>query len=372
CCGRARACGRRRPRDRRGDPLAGGGTDRAGQSRRGEAAARGEPPARPRPRGAARDRRLARDVRRPGRDARRRGAGGEAVRGGRRRGQRHRGPAAAGPPDPVRTLAGTDARAPRYEGVLAPVRRRPRLERRGSFRGRGWNGPARVGWKKPDRGGQGMVKMSKASEASGFAAQLAKDKKFRKELLSAIKHGTIAQRRAKRKMGFLAVARGMSRDPKLRREVQKMVDSVDRLVSRMERKRGHKVRNTLLVLGGVGGAAAIVVKMRMNETMAIGGTSARTLEASEDGNVPGSIACHQWKELEDFPLFMEGVEHVQQLDDTRLRWVANVAGRKAEWEAKILEQHPDRQISWISQDGKKTRGTVSFEPRAEGKTLVRL
>jgi len=217
-----------------------------------------------------------------------------------------------------------------------------------------------------------MVKMSKASEASGFAAQLAKDKKFRKELLSAIKHGTIAQRRAKRKMGFLAVARGMSRDPKLRREVQKMVDSVDKLVSRMEKKRSHKVRNALLVLGGVGGAAAIVVKMRMNETMAIGGTSARTLEAAKEVNVPVSIAYNQWTQFEDFPLFMEGVEHVQQLDDTRLRWVANVAGRKAEWEAKILEQHPDRQISWISQDGKKTRGTVSFEPRAEGKTLVRL
>src|SRR5262249_34000900 len=59
-------------------------------------------------------------------------------------------------------------------------------------------------------------------------------------------------------------------------------------------------------------------------------------------------------------------------DDTRLHWVANVGGKKAEWDAKILEQHPDRQISWISQDGKKTRGTVTFEPRAEGKTLVRL
>ena len=56
---------------------------------------------------------------------------------------------------------------------------------------------------------------------------------------------------------------------------------------------------------------------------------------------------------------MEGVEHVQQLDDTRLHWVATVGGKTNEWDAKILEQHPDRQISWISEDGKKTRGTVS-------------
>src|SRR5205814_1491761 len=96
------------------------------------------------------------------------------------------------------------------------------------------------------------------------------------------------------------------------------------------------------------------------------------IEASIEVNVPVSVAYNQWTQFEDFPLFMEGVDHVQQIDDTRLHWVASVAGKKAEWDAKILEQHPDRQISWISEDGKKTRGTVSFEPRSEGKTLVRL
>jgi uncharacterized membrane protein len=97
----------------------------------------------------------------------------------------------------------------------------------------------------------------------------------------------------------------------------------------------------------------------------------RTIDASIEVDVPVSTAYNQWTQFEDFPLFMQGVDHVQQLDDTRLHWVANVAGKKAEWDAKILEQHVDRQISWISEDGKKTRGTVSFEPR-DGKTLVRL
>jgi uncharacterized membrane protein len=217
-----------------------------------------------------------------------------------------------------------------------------------------------------------MFRKSKTSEMSGFASSLAKDKKFRKELLSAVNHATLAQRRAKRKMGFLAVARGMSRDQKLRREVKKMINSLDNAWSRVEKKRSHKVRNTLLVLGGVGGAAAVAVKTRVHEKMPIGGTAPRTLEASKEVSVPVSVAYNQWTQFEDFPLFMEGVEHVQQLDDTRLHWVANIAGRKAEWDAKILEQHPDRQISWISEDGKKTRGTVIFEPRGEGKTLVRL
>jgi uncharacterized membrane protein len=69
---------------------------------------------------------------------------------------------------------------------------------------------------------------------------------------------------------------------------------------------------------------------------------------------------------------MEGVDDVHQRDDTRLHWVATIGGRTAEWDAKILEQHPDKQISWVSEDGKKTRGTVSFEPIGEDKTLIRL
>jgi uncharacterized membrane protein len=69
---------------------------------------------------------------------------------------------------------------------------------------------------------------------------------------------------------------------------------------------------------------------------------------------------------------MDGVDDVKQLDDTRLHWVATIGGRTAEWDAKILEQHPDRQISWVSEDGKKTRGTVSFEPLADNRALIRL
>ncbi len=96
------------------------------------------------------------------------------------------------------------------------------------------------------------------------------------------------------------------------------------------------------------------------------------IEQSIEVKVPVRTAYNQWTQFEDFPLFMEGVDHVQQLDDSRLHWVASIGGRAAEWDAKILEQHPDRQISWISEDGKKTRGTVTFEPLDDTRTLVRL
>jgi uncharacterized membrane protein len=216
-----------------------------------------------------------------------------------------------------------------------------------------------------------------AAGASEFAASLAKDKKFRKELLSAISHGTIAQRRAARKIGFYAAMLRLTNDPKIRREVNRMVSSLDKALGRVEKKRSHKLRNTLLLGGVAGGVAAVMSKSQVREkTVGVfsggSGKVARTIDASIEANVPVSLAYNQWTQFEDFPLFMEGVEHVQQLDDTRLHWVANVAGKKAEWDAKILEQHPDRQISWISEDGKKTRGTVSFEPLGQDKTGVRL
>jgi uncharacterized membrane protein len=217
-----------------------------------------------------------------------------------------------------------------------------------------------------------------AASASDFAASLAKDKKFRKELLSAISHGTTAQRRAARKIGFYAAMLRLKNDPKLRREVNRMVSSVDKAWARVEKKRSHKLRNILIVvgLGGAAAAAASKPTVRNKVTGAVpnvgGGTSARTIEESLEVSVPVPVAYNQWTQFEDFPLFMEGVDHVQQLDDTRLHWVAKVGGKTAEWDAKILEQHPDRQISWISEDGKKTRGTVTFEPIGENKTRVRL
>jgi len=220
-----------------------------------------------------------------------------------------------------------------------------------------------------------------AANAAEFANSLAKDKKFRKELLSAISHGTIAQRRAARKVGFYTAMLRLKNDPKLRSELNKMVSSLDKALGRVEKKRSHKLRNTLLLLGLGGAAAAAASRPEVrnkvtgsmpSSTPSFGGTSPRTIDESIEVDVPVSTAYNQWTQFEDFPLFMEGVDHVQQLDDTRLHWVATVAGKKAEWDAKILEQHPDRQISWISEDGKKTRGTVSFEPRGESKTLVRL
>ncbi len=217
-----------------------------------------------------------------------------------------------------------------------------------------------------------------AVSAAELASSLAKDKKFRKQLLSAIGHGTIAKRRASKRIGLVAAVTRLGGDQMLKSELRKMTKHLENAWGRVEKKRSHKLRNSLLVVGGVGGAAVAAMKARKGGLPNVGGivgsgsTSPRTIDESIEVNVPVSAAYNQWTQFEDFPLFMEGVEHVEQLDDTRLHWIAKVGGKTNEWDAKILEQHPDKQISWISEDGKKTRGTVSFEPVGESKTRIRL
>src|SRR4026207_1322098 len=59
-------------------------------------------------------------------------------------------------------------------------------------------------------------------------------------------------------------------------------------------------------------------------------------------DVPVSVAYNQWTQFESFPEFMEGVKEVVQLDEKRLRWHAEIAGKDEEWEAEITDQVPDR------------------------------
>lgn len=86
------------------------------------------------------------------------------------------------------------------------------------------------------------------------------------------------------------------------------------------------------------------------------------IEKAIDVDVPIRTAYNQWTQFESFPLFMEGVQQVDQLDDRRLHWVATVAGRRKEWEAEIVEQVPDQVVSWRSVTGALNNGSVQFIP----------
>jgi uncharacterized membrane protein len=76
-----------------------------------------------------------------------------------------------------------------------------------------------------------------------------------------------------------------------------------------------------------------------------------TIVESIEVNVPVEIAYGQWIRFEEFPLFMDGVTQVTQLDATCLHWKAEIAGHAKEWVAKILEQTPEKRIAWTSREG---------------------
>jgi uncharacterized membrane protein len=177
-----------------------------------------------------------------------------------------------------------------------------------------------------------------------------------------------------RQIGSLSLVRRLATDAELRAETQEMTDDLQAAWERLraKRTRGHGLRNTLL-LAGVGGVVVLALRKRGTSKPSFSsGKTPRVIESSIEVAVPVSAAYNQWTQFEEFPEFMHGVEEVRQLSDTRLHWVASINGRRAEWDAKILEQHPDRQISWISEDGKQNRGTVTFESIGESRSLVRL
>lgn len=84
------------------------------------------------------------------------------------------------------------------------------------------------------------------------------------------------------------------------------------------------------------------------------------------------MAYNQWTQFESFPEFMEGVESVKQLSDTRTAWMAEIAGVRREFEAEITEQHPDERIAWRSVDKPHQAGVVTFHRLDDDTTRVTL
>ena len=98
----------------------------------------------------------------------------------------------------------------------------------------------------------------------------------------------------------------------------------------------------------------------------------KTIDKGIEIDVPVRTAYNQWTQFEEFPQFMEGVESVTQIDDTHLRWVAEIAGVRREWEADITEQRPDQRIAWTAREGTGNSGVVTFHHLDDGRTRVML
>ena len=91
---------------------------------------------------------------------------------------------------------------------------------------------------------------------------------------------------------------------------------------------------------------------------------------SIDVDVPITVAYNQWTQFEEFPRFMSGIESIVQQGDTHLFWKVKIGGVEREFEAEIVEQHPDERVAWKSTDGTTHAGAVSFYRIDDAKTRV--
>jgi uncharacterized membrane protein len=95
-----------------------------------------------------------------------------------------------------------------------------------------------------------------------------------------------------------------------------------------------------------------------------------TIEEAIEVQVPVRTAYNQWTQFEEFPQFMEGVDEVRQVTDTRLHWRASFGGKTHEWDAEVTEQIPDERVAWTSTEGKGNAGVVTFHRLDDQKTRV--
>jgi carbon monoxide dehydrogenase subunit G len=94
------------------------------------------------------------------------------------------------------------------------------------------------------------------------------------------------------------------------------------------------------------------------------------VEKRIDVDVPVSTAYDQWTRFEEFPHFMGGVESVTRLGGDRQNWKAHIGGVHREWEARIVEQVPDRRVAWASTEGATNNGSVDFQDSGNGRTTI--
>ena len=111
---------------------------------------------------------------------------------------------------------------------------------------------------------QSQVDKVKAAvrDAISYADELAGDERLRADLRAAIGHGVEAQDRIKENLAAGSIATRLANDRKLRKKVRAMLDDLDSASDRLRRKRRHRVRNWLLVLGGVGAMTAALPNVR--------------------------------------------------------------------------------------------------------------
>ena len=103
------------------------------------------------------------------------------------------------------------------------------------------------------------------------------------------------------------------------------------------------------------------------------GLKVTNIVESIDVGVPIRMAYNQWTQFADFASFMKKVEGVNQEEDNKLSWKAQVFWSHRSWESTIIKQVPDERIVWRSEGAKgHVDGAVSFHEIGPNLTRILL
>lgn len=94
------------------------------------------------------------------------------------------------------------------------------------------------------------------------------------------------------------------------------------------------------------------------------------IEKRLEVDVPIEVAYDQWTKFESFPVFMGGVQKVEQRAADLIHFRASVSGIDRSWTARIERQEPNREVAWSSIEGVKNQGNIQFEPLGEHRTRL--
>jgi uncharacterized membrane protein len=101
------------------------------------------------------------------------------------------------------------------------------------------------------------------------------------------------------------------------------------------------------------------------------GTKATNIIEEIDVGVPVSVAYNQWTQFQDWSGFMKKVDNIEQEDEAKANFKAQVFWSHRRWEAHILEQVPDEKIVWRSKGEKgHVDGAVTFHEIAPNLTRI--
>lgn len=95
-----------------------------------------------------------------------------------------------------------------------------------------------------------------------------------------------------------------------------------------------------------------------------------TVNSTVDVDVPVATAYARWTDFERFPDFLSGIDSVTRTSAGLLHWKVSIGGVDREFDAAVIDEQPNRAISWKSVAGPEHSGAVVFEQLDADRTRI--